>query len=106
MAKATDSKQTQKTNSKAETAKKQLTIAGAIYEAGSSARTKTGAWRTFKPIVSEKCTGCGICARFCPEGCIEIKNKKAIIDYDYCKGCGICANECPVKAILMARNEK
>jgi len=69
----------------------------------STKENKTGSWKTFKPVVTDKCIGCGLCAKFCPEGCIEIKEfqgkKKAVINYDYCKGCLICMNQCPVKAI-------
>jgi len=79
---------------------------GVIKKVGSSKEVKTGAWRTFKPIVTVKCTGCGICVQFCPEGCIAIKDKKTKIDYDYCKGCLICVNECPVKAIKSEKEVK
>ncbi len=79
---------------------------GIITDVGSTARNKTGSWRTFRPVVNfEKCTGCGICEKFCPEGCIVIKEvkgfkgRKSVIDYDYCKGCLICMAECPFKAI-------
>ncbi len=65
----------------------------------SSSENKTGSWRSSKPVVTDKCIGCGICVDFCPEGCIIVENKKSKIDYDYCKGCLICANVCPVKAI-------
>jgi len=67
----------------------------------STLEKKTGSWRTFKPIVTDKCSGCSICITLCPEGCIKInpKTKKAEVDYDYCKGCLICLNECPFKAI-------
>ena len=75
------------------------TIGGVITEPGSSKKMKTGNWRTFRPIFTDKCKACGICVRFCPEGIIEIKNKKAQTDYDYCKGCLICAEECPFNAI-------
>jgi len=78
-----------------------ITIGAIVTEAGNTAQTETGSWRTFKPVVDvEKCTGCGICWIFCPEPAIE-GGKPAIIDYKYCKGCGICANECPFKAIAM-----
>lgn len=84
-----------------------VTTGGVIYDIGSSKKTKTGSWRTFRPVVDKKtCNGCNLCVLFCPEGCVVLKKKKADIDYDYCKGCGICANECPVKAIKMVREEK
>lgn len=78
---------------------------------------KTGSWRTFRPIVTEKCTGCSICIDFCPDACIKLidnpnknsKSKKIVkIDYDYCKGCLICENVCPFKAIVNKKenNEK
>lgn len=81
---------------------------GAINKVpGSSKNYKTGSWRTLKPEVDkETCTSCGICYKFCPEGCIVIKEDGAEIDLEYCKGCGICANECPFNAIEMKKEEK
>jgi 2-oxoacid:acceptor oxidoreductase delta subunit (pyruvate/2-ketoisovalerate family) len=79
---------------------------------GSTRKNKTGGWRTFRPKIDlEKCIGCGICARICPEGIIEMKNNKEgklkpEVDYDYCKGCSVCAAECPVKAIIMELDKK
>ncbi|RLI98369.1 MAG: pyruvate synthase [Candidatus Aenigmatarchaeota archaeon] len=73
-----------------------------IKEPGSAKENKTGTWRTFRPVISDKCAGCGICTWYCPENCIKIVEKdgkkRAVIDYDYCKGCLICVNECPTKA--------
>lgn len=87
--------------------KSKLTVGAIITEPGSSRATKTGSWRTFRPCVdAPKCTGCGICATFCPEGCIDIIEKKAVIDYDYCKGCMICKKECPFSAIRQETEEK
>jgi 2-oxoacid:acceptor oxidoreductase delta subunit (pyruvate/2-ketoisovalerate family) len=81
-------------------------LGGVIKKPGSSKKVKTGSWRTFKPIFTAKCKGCGICVQFCPEGCIKIVKGKAKIDYKYCKGCLICVNECPFKAIKVEREEK
>jgi len=74
-------------------------------EAGTSKYTKTGSWRTFRPVFkNEKCTGCQICVTLCPEGVIfPIEKKKMGVEYDYCKGCGICAEECPFDDIEMVR---
>jgi len=75
-----------------------------IAKPGTSRRNKTGAWRSFRPVVNKKeCIKCGICATFCPEGCIEIRKDGSTVDYDYCKGCGICSQECPKKCIKMVR---
>ncbi|HMB65836.1 MAG TPA: 4Fe-4S binding protein [Patescibacteria group bacterium] len=78
---------------------------------GSTQKNKTGGWRTFYPETDQdKCIGCGLCAKMCPEGCIHMKKGKKGLkpqtDYDYCKGCGLCAAHCPVKAIKMKREEK
>ncbi len=82
---------------------------GAVTEPSSSAITKTGAWRSQRPIVdNEKCIKCYICIDLCPEGAISaLPEKKGVqVDYDYCKGCGICSSECPQKAYKMVTEEK
>ena len=82
--------------------KREISVGGITEK--STKGNKTGSWRTFKPIITEKCNACKRCVILCPEGCMEIKEvngkRIAVVDYDYCKGCMICANECPVKAIL------
>lgn len=86
-----------------------IPLAGAIKDVGSTVSNKTGTWRTFRPVVdTAKCTGCGMCERFCPDGSIVVdkKKRKAEVDYDYCKGCMICAEVCPVKCISKEVEEK
>lgn len=77
----------------------------------STIKNKTGGWRTFKPSTDyDKCVGCGLCARICPENAIKMIDwngqPKPKTDYDFCKGCGLCAAECPVKAIKMGLEQK
>lgn len=78
---------------------------GKIITAGSSAAFKTGNWRTFKPAWDKKrCTQCLICAVYCPDACIPVKNdQRRETDMNYCKGCGICSQVCPVKCIKMEK---
>ena len=79
---------------------------------GSTRKNKTGGWRTFAPKIDyQKCIGCGMCERVCPESAAKmIKDKdgnlRPEINYDYCKGCGLCAAECPAKAIKMELDKK
>ncbi|MFQ5997483.1 MAG: 4Fe-4S binding protein [Dehalococcoidales bacterium] len=60
----------------------------------------------------EKCTGCGTCAKTCPQGVIEIitstnmtENKYAVekyqVDTGYCIQCGLCVEACPYEALYM-----
>jgi len=77
-----------------------------VKEPGSSKKNKTGSWRTFRPVVNiDKCIGCGVCEKFCPDSAIKVVDKKAKVDYNFCKGCLICINECPVKAIEKEREK-
>ncbi len=65
---------------------------------------RTGTWRVFRPVVDrERCNACGLCAIYCPDGCIDAE---LAVDLEHCKGCGVCANECPKKAIGMVREER
>ena len=87
---------------------KELTIGGVLKSDGSSAKSKTGGWRSKRPVVDRaNCSKCGMCWMYCPEAAIK-KNAEGSfeIDLDYCKGCGICANECPKKAIKMVMEAK
>ena len=52
--------------------------------------------------VSDRCIGCGQCAKICPRGNIEIKNGKASIGRN-CVGCLGCLQYCPTKAISLGK---
>lgn len=75
-----------------------------ILLAGTSKDFKTGSWRFQKPkIDTEKCIGCEICEKSCPEASLIVNQKIRKVEYnpEFCKGCGICGEVCPKKAIEM-----
>ncbi|MEN6371477.1 MAG: electron transfer flavoprotein subunit alpha [Armatimonadota bacterium] len=50
-------------------------------------------------VIKEKCTGCTLCVRACPQGAIEVNDKLAAIDLDKCTYCGSCVSTCRFRAI-------
>ena len=75
-------------------------------------------------INEEKCTGCGVCAQYCPVEAIDEFNMGLcerpavyipypqavpltyVIDYDKCIGCGTCCEVCKAGAIEYDQKEK
>ena len=52
-------------------------------------------------IIEDKCKGCTLCARICPNNAIEGKVKEAhVIIQDKCIKCGACVEKCKFAAII------
>ena len=79
----------------------EMTLGGEIAEPYTSVRTMTGEWRSNRPVyIADKCKQCLLCAPFCPDSSIPVKDGKRLdFDYDHCRGCGICYKVCPFSAI-------
>lgn len=51
-------------------------------------------------VDDEKCTGCGICVEYCPEGLIRLDPlTERAVKCDLCNGLFECVDACPTKAL-------
>jgi len=49
-----------------------------------------------------RCTGCGTCARECPDGIVTmVEDRPSFNDVQTCSYCGLCEDICPVNAITL-----
>lgn len=50
-------------------------------------------------FVTGRCIGCKLCFSKCPQQCIDITRKPAVIAQEHCLHCGNCFEICPARAI-------
>lgn len=63
-------------------------------------------WKNIIFRTSDACTGCGLCTRLCPAGCISMVNGKALHKDDGCQKCMACIHGCPANAVTMSVPEQ
>lgn len=58
-----------------------------------------------KPQIRKDCSAgcfkCGMCAKKCPEGCIDVSSGIPVVDYSKCTSCGECIKACPDKVLTL-----
>ncbi len=52
-------------------------------------------------VTEEKCNGCELCIKSCPQAAIAVEGNLAIIDLDLCNYCASCVSACPFRAITI-----
>jgi uncharacterized pyridoxamine 5'-phosphate oxidase family protein/Pyruvate/2-oxoacid:ferredoxin oxidoreductase delta subunit len=55
-------------------------------------------------MITEDCTGCGICTKICPQGCITAGAPYHIMQ-ENCLQCGSCIEKCPVSAVEFRKHK-
>ncbi len=81
----------------------QTGLGACIKNIGMGCASRAGKLEQHSNVLPEvtitKCTGCGLCIRWCPADAIKLHDKKAIISKERCIGCGECTVACRVEAI-------
>ncbi len=52
-------------------------------------------------VIKDKCNGCTLCERVCPQGAVSIVDKLATIEIEKCSFCGACISACRFRAITI-----
>lgn len=56
--------------------------------------------------VDDSCVSCGLCARICPSGAIEMREGRPVWTKSRCWKCAGCINRCPQEAIQYGRGSR
>ena len=60
-------------------------------------------------VDTEKCTGCGICAKACPANALVVEDKLVRMQpagINECMGCGDCMPVCPTGAMALVKGNE
>ncbi len=85
-----------------------------LYSWQDKSKIKKRGSKMVKVTINEDlCKGCGLCARACPKGCIELSKAKInakgyhpaeVVKPEECIGCASCARTCPDVVIRIEKD--
>lgn len=84
--------------------KTKMAVTGCPNSCAKPQENDIGLMGVVQPVLeAEKCVGCGLCRKSCPNGAVSIVEGRPVINKADCLLCGRCIAACPAEALAVKR---